>query len=134
MEAKTRSHLITVPVGRATKAISKYEQCLVSSHTVGNWLNIDSSIENIKTDKKDTTELSECHTNPDLWVTITKWQIAYIPLNQVANYVHMLHLNNRLRVGWKTLPNLKFSNLNFKLKVQTQTWTSKTKNIPCPPG
>ena len=27
--------------------------------------------------------------------------------------------------SWKTLPNLKFSNLNFKLKVQTQTWTSK---------
>ena len=53
-------------------------------------------------------------------VAITKWNIAYVPLDPVAEYIHMLDLNNRLRVGWKTLPNLK-----FKLKFQTQTWTSK---------
>ena len=46
----------------------------------------------------------------------------------------MLNLNIRLGVGWKTLPNLKFSNLNFKLKFQTQTWTSKNYNLPCPHG
>ena len=46
----------------------------------------------------------------------------------------MLNLNNRLRVGLKTLPNLKFPNLNFKLKFQTQTWTSKTKIFPVLPG
>ena len=57
--------------------------------------------------------------------SITKWQIAYVPLDPVDDYIHMLNLNTILRVGWKMLPNLKFSNLNFKLKVQTQTWASK---------
>ena len=47
--------------------------------------------------------------------SITKWRISYIPLNPVADYLHVLYLNTRLRVGWKTLPNL-----NFKLKFQTQ--------------
>ena len=55
--------------------------------------------------------------------SITKWQIAYVPLDPVADYIHMLNLTIRLCVGWKTLPNFKNSNLNFKLKVQTQTWT-----------
>ena len=67
-------------------------------------------------------------------ITITKWNISSVPLNPVADYIHMLDLNTRLRVGWKTLPNLKISNLNFKLKVQTQTWTSKTKISPVLPG
>ena len=39
----------------------------------------------------------------------------YVPLKPVADYVHMLDLNNILRVCWKNLPNL-----NFKLKFQTQ--------------
>ena len=47
--------------------------------------------------------------------SITKWKISYVPLDPVAEYLHMLELNNRLRVGWKTPPNLK-----FKLKIQTQ--------------
>ena len=46
------------------------EQRLVSSHTVGNWLNTDSSIENIKRYKKDIPALSESHTNPNLGVTM----------------------------------------------------------------
>ena len=58
-------------------------------------------------------------------IAITKSHISYVPLNPVAKYIHMLNLNTRLRIIWKTLPNLKISNLNFKLKVQTQTWTSK---------
>ena len=59
---------------------------------------------------------------------ITKWQIAYVPFNPVADFVHMLDLNTWLCVGWKMLPNLKFklkfqsqisdSNLNFK-KLKT---------------
>ena len=43
---------------------------LVSSHTVGNWLNTDSSIENIKRDEEDMPALSERHTNPNLEVKI----------------------------------------------------------------
>ena len=53
--------------------------------------------------------------------------ISYVPLNLVANYVYIANLNTRLRVGWKTLPNLNFkpkfqthisnSNLNFKAKI-----------------
>ena len=34
-----------------------------------------------------------------LALAITKQHIAYVPLNPVANYVHILDLNNRLRVG-----------------------------------
>ena len=64
---------------------------------------------------------------------ITKWQIVYVPLDPVTDYVHILDLNIRLRVGWKTLPNL-----NFKLKVQTQISNSnlnfKTKIFPVLPG
>ena len=45
----------------------------------------------------------------------TKDKVAYAPLDPVADYVHILDLSNRLRVGWKTLPNL-----NFKLKLQIQ--------------
>ena len=37
---------------------------------MGNWLNIDSSIENIKRDEKDIQTLSESHTNPNLGVTM----------------------------------------------------------------
>ena len=33
--------------------------------------------------------------------TINKWQIAYVLLDPVADYVHMLDLNTRLSVGWK---------------------------------
>ena len=47
--------------------------------------------------------------------TITKWHISYVPLDPVADSVHMLDLNTRLRVGLKKLLNLK-----FKLKFQTQ--------------
>ena len=46
--------------------------------------------------------------------TITKKQISFVPLEPFANYVHILDLNNRFGVGWKTLPNL-----NFKFKFQT---------------
>ena len=58
-------------------------------------------------------------------LTITKWHIAYIFHDPVTEYIHMVNLNARIRVGWKTIPNIKISNLNFKLKFQTQTWTSK---------
>ena len=44
-----------------------------------------------------------------------KDKIAYVPLYPVADYVYIVDLNTRLRVGWKTLPNL-----NFKLKFQTK--------------
>ena len=37
---------------------------------MGNWLNTDSSIENIKRDEKDMPALSESHTNPSLGVTM----------------------------------------------------------------
>ena len=58
-----------------------------------------------------------------------KDKIEYVPLDPVADYVHILELNTRLRAGWKMLPNLDFklkfqiqiSNSNFKLKFQTQT-------------
>ena len=68
-----------------------------------------------------------------LIIEINKGQIAYVPLDPVADYVHILDLNTRLRIGWKTLPNL-----NFKLKFQTQISNSNlnliNKNIPLPPG
>ena len=55
-----------------------------------------------------------------------KDKIAYVPLNPVVDYVHILDLNNKLCIGWKTLPNLifklkfqnKISNSNFKLKLE----------------
>ena len=54
-----------------------------------------------------------------------KDNISYFPLNPVSDYVYIAELNTRIRVGWKTLPNL-----NFKLKFQTQTWISKLKSFP----
>ena len=53
---------------------------------------------------------------------ITKREISYVPLNPVSDYVHILDLNTRPRVGWKTLPNL-----NSKLKFQTQISNSNYK-------
>ena len=41
-------------------------------------------------------------------LAITKLHISYVPLNPVADYVHMLDLNTGLRIGLKTLHNLKF--------------------------
>ena len=52
------------------KKYQSSEQRLVSSHTVGNWLNTDSSIDNIKRDEKYMPALSECHTNPNLGLTM----------------------------------------------------------------
>ena len=50
------------------------------------------------------------------WIfKIAKEQISYVPLEPVADYVHILDLNTGSCVGWKTLPNL-----NFELKFQTQ--------------
>ena len=46
------------------------EQRLVSFSTVGNWLNTDLSIENIKRDKEEMPSLSEIHTIPNLVVTM----------------------------------------------------------------
>ena len=43
-----------------------------------------------------------------------KDKISYVTLDPVTDYVYIVDLNTRLRVGWKTLPNL-----NFKLKFQT---------------
>ena len=37
---------------------------------MGNWINTNSSIENIKRDEKDMQALSEIHTNPNLGVKI----------------------------------------------------------------
>ena len=37
---------------------------------MGNWLNIDSSMEHIKGDEEDMPSLSESHTNPNLGVTM----------------------------------------------------------------
>ena len=54
------------------------------------------------------------------YINHQKYKIDYVPLDPVADYVHILDLNTRLRVGWKTLPNL-----NFKPKFPTQTWISK---------
>ena len=68
MEANTRSQAITVPVGEIQNKSQSSEKHLVSSHTVGNWLNTDSSIENIKRDEKDMPALSERHTNLNLGV------------------------------------------------------------------
>ena len=67
-------------------------------------------------------------------IAITKWHITYFPHDPVSDYIHMLNLNTRLCVDWKTLPNLKFqtkiSNSNFKLKLELQ----KTKIFPDFPG
>ena len=62
-----------------------------------------------------------------------KEKIYYVPLDPVSDYVYIADLNTRLRVGWKTLPNL-----NFKIKFQTQIsnsdLNSKTKIFPVLPG
>ena len=62
-----------------------------------------------------------------------KDKIAYVPLDQFSDYVYIVDLNNRLHVGWKTLPNL-----NPKLRFQTQTSNSNlnfgTKIFPVIPG
>ena len=59
------------------------------------------------------------------YINNQKENISYVPLDPVSDYVYIADLNNRLRVGWKTLPNL-----NLKLKFQTQTWISKLKSSP----
>ena len=46
------------------------ERRLVSSHTVGSWLNTYSSVENIKRDEEDIPALSESHANHNLGVTV----------------------------------------------------------------
>ena len=56
--------------GELQKRSKRSEQHLVSFHTVGNWLNTDSSIENIKRDEEDMPALSEIHTNPNLGATM----------------------------------------------------------------
>ena len=48
---------------------------------------------------------------------ITKWQIAYVPLDLVADYIHMLNLNTRLRVGWKTQRRFLFGDSSLLLLV-----------------
>ena len=70
MEAKNRSQTIMVPVGGDKKLSQSYEQRLVISHTVGNWLNTYSSIESIKRYEKDMPALSESHTNHNPGVTM----------------------------------------------------------------
>ena len=44
----------------------------------------------------DTQEVWEDHVDGG---EITKGQIAYVPLDPVTNYVHILDLNTRIRVG-----------------------------------
>ena len=78
MEAKTKIQPITVPVRGATKRSKSSEQHLVSSHTVGNWINTYSSIDNIKRDEKYMPELSESHTNPNLGVTMRGKGIIFL--------------------------------------------------------
>ena len=56
--------------GKLQRRSQSSVQRLVSSHTVGNWINTDSSIEDIKMDEEDMPELHEIHTNPNLVVTM----------------------------------------------------------------
>ena len=56
--------------GEIQKLSKSSEHHFVSSHTVVNWLNTYSSIENIKRDEEDMPELSESHINPNLGVTM----------------------------------------------------------------
>ena len=39
------------------------------------------------------------------YINLQKENIAYVPLDPVADYVYIADLNTRLHVGWKTLPN-----------------------------
>ena len=43
-----------------------------------------------------------------------KYKIYYFSLHPFPDYVYIVDLNNRLHVGWKTLPNL-----NYKPKFKT---------------
>ena len=43
---------------------------MVSSYTVGNWINTNSCTENIKRDEEYMPEISEIHINPKLGVTM----------------------------------------------------------------
>ena len=68
MEEKPEAIPFRFRWGGLQKRSQIFEQRLVSSHTVGNWLNTDSSIENILKNEKDMPALSESHTNPNLGV------------------------------------------------------------------
>ena len=51
----------------------------------------------------------------------SKWKIAYVPLDPVADYIHMLNQNNKETPCWlKNATQLK----KFKLKFQTQSSNS----------
>ena len=71
-------------MGGATKAIQSSEQHLVSSHTVSNWLNTYSIIENIKRENKDMPALSESHTNPNLGVTMRGKKILVVTDSRIV--------------------------------------------------
>ena len=47
------------------------------------------------------------------YINHQKENISYVPLYPVTDYVYTADLNTRLRVGWKTLPNLS-SKLRFQ--------------------
>ena len=47
------------------------------------------------------------------YINHQKDKIAYVPLDPIADYVYIEDVNTRLRVSWKTLPNL-----NIKLEFQ----------------
>ena len=84
MEANIRSQPITVLVWEIQKRSQSSEQRLVSSHTVGNWLNTDSSIYNIERDKKYMQELSESHTNPNLGITMSKKESLVVTESRIV--------------------------------------------------
>ena len=77
--------------------------------------------------------VAEDENNQIYFESITIWYIADVPLNPVSDYVHMLDLNTRLRVGWKTLPNLKFK-LKFKTQISNSNLNFKNYNLPRLPG
>ena len=56
--------------GELQNKSQRSEQRLVISDTVGNWLNTNPSMENIKSNEKDVQLLYEIHTNPNLGVTM----------------------------------------------------------------
>ena len=64
--------------GGLQKRYQSSEQGLDISHTVDNWLNTGSSIENIKNNEKDMTALSESHTDPNLVVTMRVKEIIVV--------------------------------------------------------
>ena len=71
-------------LGELQKRSQSSEQRLVSSHTVGNWLNTDSSRENVKRDEKDMQALSESHTNPILKVTMREKESLVVTDSHIA--------------------------------------------------